>query len=383
MTLRERIKARALELGFDVVGIGPAAPAEHRPFYLEWLAAGYHGAQNYLARPDRVARRQDLQIILPGARSLVVVGLHYWPGPPPPEASDPAHGRISCYAQGPDYHHIMLPMLKALLEFVQTQAGRPVRGRAYVDTGPLLERDHALAAGLGFIGKNCSLIRPRQGSWLFLGVLLLDIALEPAPSEEVDPASHGPLQPRCGRCTRCLEACPTGALVRPYTLDSRRCISYLTTALKGAIPRESRRQIGNHIFGCDICQSVCPWNRFATPVELPPLAPSRVHPAPPLLELIGLSAGEFEARYGHTPIGHWGHELFLRNVAVAVGNWGAEAAVPSLGRAMENASPLVRRHVAWALGQIGDTAARALLRNAMVRETDPGVAEEISLSLAG
>lgn len=382
MALREQIKARALELGFDVVGIGPAAPAEHLPFYLDWLAAGYHGTQGYLARPDRVARRQDLQIILPGARSLVVVGLHYWPGPPPPEVSDPAHGRISCYAQGPDYHHIMLPMLEALLDFVRTGARGPAPGRAYVDTGPLLERDHGLAAGLGFIGKNCNLIRSRQGSWLFLGILLLDIPLEPDPSQGLGAASHRPFQPSCGRCTRCLEACPTGALVRPFTLDSRRCISYVTTALNGPIPRELRRPMGNHIFGCDVCQIVCPWNRFARPVELPPLARPRVHPAPPLLELIDLSASEFERRYGHTPMGHRGHELFLRNVAVALGNWGAAEAIPALGRAMEHASPLVRQHVAWALGEIGGGAARTLLDGALVREEDPAVVEEISWSLA-
>jgi epoxyqueuosine reductase len=382
MTFRERIKARALELGFDVVGICPAGPAEHLPFYLEWLAAGYHGTQDYLARPDRVARRQDLNIILPGARSLVVVGSHYWPGPPPPEVRDPARGHISCYAQGPDYHQIMLPMLEALLEFVRTQARRPVRGRVYVDTGPLLERDHALAAGLGFIGKNCNLVRPRNGSWSFLGVLLLDIPLESDRSEELGAAASSRSQPGCGRCTRCLEACPTGALVRPFTLDSRRCISYLTTALKGAIPRELRRHLGNHIFGCDICQTVCPWNRFARPAEPPPLAQPRVHPAPLLLELIGLSASEFQARYGHTPIGHRGHELFLRNVAVALGNWGAAEAVPSLVWALENSEPLVRGHAAWALGEIGGAAAHMALEEAMAREENPGVADEISRSLA-
>ncbi len=382
MALRERIKARALELGFDVVGIGRAAPAEHLPFYLDWLAAGYHGSQDYLARPDRVARRQDLEIILPGARSVVVVGLHYWPGPPPPEASEPGHGRLSSYALGPDYHRIMLPMLEALLDFARTEVRGPAHGRAYVDTGPLLERDHGLAAGLGFVGKNCNLIRPRHGSWLFLGILLLDIPLEPDLAHELGTASPRPFQPSCGRCTRCLEACPTGALVHSYTLDSRRCISYFTTALKGAIPREFRRPMGNHLFGCDVCQNVCPWNRFARPVELSPLAASRVDPGPSLLELIDLSATEFDGRYGHTPIGHRGHELFLRNVAVALGNWGAAEAVPALGRAMGSASPLVRQHVAWSLGEIGGAAARSLLEKALAREPEPAVMEEIGWSLA-
>lgn len=388
--IEDRIKARALELGFDVVGIISAGPPEHLPFYLDWLAAGYHGAQHYLAREDRVARRRDLNVILPGVRSLVVVGLHYWPGHPPPEASSPSRGRISCYAQGPDYHRVMVPMLDALLEYTRSQAPQAVRGRAYVDTGPLLERDHAMAAGLGFVGKNCNLIRPRAGSWLFLGVLLLDLPLGTVAHDDTAAATKK-VQPTCGNCRRCLEACPTQALVRPFTLDSRRCISYLTTALKGTIPRELRRHVGNHIFGCDICQEVCPWNRFAAPVYLPGPGPSSLHgdlnlrrvdPAPGLLELVGLSAGEFQSRYDHTPIGHRGHELFLRNVAVAIGNWGAAEAAETLGALMENASPLVRQHAAWALGEIGTCRAQALLERSLEQEKHPAVVQEIRCRLA-
>jgi len=386
MILKERIKARALELGFDMVGIAPADPGEHLLFYLDWLAAGYHGEQAYLARPDRLARRRDLNVILPGVQSLVVVGLHYWPGPPPPEADNPAHGRISCYAQGPDYHHVMLPMLESLLEFIQAETGRPVRGRAYVDTGPLLERDHALRAGLGFIGKNCNLIRPKRGSWLFLGELLLDIPLK---------ADEPGRMPNCGTCTRCQEACPTGALIRPYTLDSQRCISYLTTTLKGAIPRELRPLMGNHIFGCDICQAVCPWNQkprhgdteFTQGFSIfSPRSPclrgkKTDQPAPPLLELMALSEVEFQARYGGAPIGHIKRERFLRNVAVAVGNWGSPEAIPALGEAMTDPSPLIRGHVAWALGQMGTGRARALLEKALAQEMDAAVIEEIQLAL--
>jgi len=383
ISFTERIKTRALELGFDAVGIAPAKAGEHLPFYLEWLAAGYHGEQSYLARPDRLARRQDLQVILPGVQSLVVVGLHYWPGSHPPEANDPARGRISCYAQGTDYHHVMQPSLEALLEFIRNQAQEPVRGRVYVDTGPLLERDHAQQAGLGFIGKNCSLIQPQRGSWLFLGELLLDIPLEPDRPADSG-RNHKQRGTNCGTCTRCQEACPTGALTRPYTLDSRRCISYLTTALKGAIPREFRPLIGNQIFGCDICQEVCPWNRFARPrvltgaeVSARPIA----SPAPPLIELIALSEQKFQTLYGSTPIGHIKHARFLRNVAVALGNWGSPEAVPALGEAMKDPSPLIREHVAWALGQIEGKQAQKVLVEALAREREPTVAEEIDWAL--
>jgi epoxyqueuosine reductase len=366
-TIVERIKQDALELGFDAVGIAPAQPADHLGAYLDWVKAGYHGEQAYLARPDRVARRRDPQVILPGVRSIIVVGLHYWPGPPPAQAADPAYGRISCYAHGVDYHHVMLPRLERLLEAASAHSGRPVRGRAYVDTGPLLERDYGAQAGLGFVGKNTNLIQPSRGSWFFLGELLIDLELEPdAPSP----------MPSCGRCRRCQDACPTGAFVEPFVLDSRRCISYFTTALKGTIPREFRSLIGNHIFGCDICQAVCPWNRFAAPLEL-----GQAREAPPLLELLALSPSDFQSHYGHTPIGHVGYERWMRNVAVAAGNWGAPEAAPSLARLMETSAPLVRAHVAWALGRIGTAPARSALSQALPREADAAVRSEIALAL--
>ncbi len=371
--LTEKVTTRALELGFDAVGIAPAEPGEHLPFYLEWIAAGHHGDQAYLARPDRLARRQDLRVILPGVHSLVVVGMHYWPGPPSPEADDPARGRISCHAPGPDYHQVMLSKLESLLDFIKSTVGGTVRGRAYVDTGPLLERDHALRAGLGFVGKNCSLIRHGRGSWLFLGELLL---ADCPPLEPGDTLSL----PGCGTCTRCLEACPTGALIQPYTLDSRRCISYFTTSLKGAIPRDYRPLVKNHIFGCDVCQAVCPWNRFARPVDGRGVDPT--NSAPPLLELIRLSEKQFEARYAGTAIGHIKRERFLRNVAVALGNWGSVDAVPSLGRVLtRDPSWLLRGHAAWGLGQIGNGRARALLEKALACESDPAVQTEIHLAL--
>ena len=361
----QSIRQLAFQVGFDAVGIAPAAPAEHLNAYLDWLAAGFHGEQAYLARPDRVARRRDPQIILPGARSIIVVGLHYWPGPP--HAADPGHASISCYAQNVDYHRVMLPRLERLLQLIGDQARQPVRGRAYVDTGPLLERDHALRAGLGFIGKNTHLIQPSRGSWLFLGELLIDLELEP---------DQRPAMPGCGTCRRCQQACPTQAFVAPFVLDSRRCISYFTTALKGIIPREFRSLIGNHIFGCDLCQAVCPWNRFALPLD-------QDHPqqAPPLLELLAISPDQFNLRYGPTPIGHIGYECFVRNVTVAAGNWAAPAAGPPLARLLHAPAALIRAHAAWALGRIGTPLARTALAQALLSERDPTVRDEITVAL--
>jgi epoxyqueuosine reductase len=361
------IKQQALQLGFDTVGIAPAEPAIHLDAYFDWIAAGYHGEQAYLARPDRLARRRDLQVILPGVRSIIVVGLHYWSRPPPVSSVDPGNGQISCYAQGADYHHVMIPRLEQLLQHIRTHVSQSVQGRAYVDTGPLLERDHALQAGLGFIGKNTLLIQPRRGSWLYLGLLLLDLALEP---DEPTP------MPRCGSCRCCQDACPSGAFVEPFRLDSRRCISYWTTALKGTIPREFRSLMGNHIFGCDVCQIVCPWNRFAEPVTR-----SVAHESPPLLDLLALTPDDFKARYGHTPVGHIGYERFQRNVAVAAGNWGSPQALKHLEPLLKRPEPLIRLHAAWALGRIGGSTAHAILLNAITHEPHSDVRREISLAV--
>ena len=377
ISLADRIKTRALELGFDAVGIAPAEPGEHHPFYLDWLAANFHGDQSYLARPDRLARRRNLGVILPGVRSLVVVGAHYGPGLPVqgPVASDPARGRISIYARGRDYHQVRLDGVEGVLPYVGVLVGVGGGGGGYVDTGPLMERDHALRAELGFIGKNCNLIQPRRGSWLFLGVLLLTLPLE---AERSAASAQDPEGGRCGSCTRCLEACPTGALVRPFYLDSRRCISYLTTALKGSIPRALRPLVGNWVFGCDICQAVCPWNRFSRPGELFGTPPAK---SPPLLELMALSEEGFQARYGHTPIGHIKRARFLRNVAVALGNWGSPDATPVLMQALDEPHPLIREHAAWALGRIDDSPARNALKEALAQEREPTVVEQISLAL--
>ncbi|MEJ2210289.1 MAG: tRNA epoxyqueuosine(34) reductase QueG, partial [Anaerolineae bacterium] len=286
---------------------------------------------------------------------------------------DASRGVIASYAWGPDYHDLMLPRLEELAAV----PGQPAAHRAYVDTGPLLERALAAAGGLGFIGRNTNLIHPRLGSWLFLGEILMDVDLPPMAVSESEAAGT------CGRCTRCLQACPTGAFAAPYVLDARRCISYLTIELKGPIPRELRPLVGNRIFGCDICQEVCPWNRrFARPSDPPPWpAPPPEAMAPPLLELLALDEEAFRRRFAGSPIRRAKRRGLLRNVAVALGNWGHPAAVPGLVRALGDAEPLVRGHAAWALGRIGTPPARRALAQALPAEGDDWVREEIGAAL--
>ena len=370
MDLTERICGKARDLGFDLVGVAPAYPAPHLNAYRAWLAHGYHGEMGYLARPDRVARRKDPARILPEVRSIVCVGLNYYSGALPGDLGDePARGLISNYAWGADYHDLMLGRLEELAAFIGAEAGGEVNYRTCVDTGPVLERAYAAEAGLGFIGKNTSLIHPRMGSWLFLGEILLDIALKPA-TEKV---SAG-----CGNCRRCLDGCPTGALVAPYVLDARRCISYLTIELKGPIPHELRPLMGNRIYGCDLCQTVCPWQRFARPTEeraFHVARPDRAAPALP--DLMGMSEETFRRHYQGTPIFRIGRDRLLRNAAVALGNRGDEGAVSPLVKALSDAEPLVRAHAAWALGCIGGQAAWQALQGASQSETDPYVRQEI------
>ena len=375
----ERIRARARALGFDVTGIAPAeAGAPAMEAYRAWLARGFHGQMGYLARPDAVARRADPARIMPGVRSILVVGLSYHSQPlPPPLRDDPSRGIIASYAWGPDYHDLMLPHLEELAAAVEAESSRPAAHRAYVDTGPLLERALGTRAGLGFVGRNTNLIHPRLGSWLFLGELLLAADLPPT-QDDGQPAGG-----TCGRCTRCLQACPTAAFPAPYVLDARRCISYVTIELKGPIPRDLRPLLGNRIFGCDICQEVCPWNRrFARPAARPPWpAPPPEAMAPPLLELLALDEEAFRQRFAGSPIKRAKRRGLLRNVAVALGNWGDPVAVPGLVRALADPEPLVRGHAAWALGRIGTAPARLALQQALATEGDGWVREEIEAAL--
>lgn len=350
-SLSVRIRREAERLGFDLVGLAPAQASARGDAYRAWLAAGHHGDMGWLQRDPE--RRLDPARVLPGARSVVVVGLSYYMEDPPPALwNDPARGRIARYAWGRDYHDVLLPMLEELARFIERERGAPLTCRAYVDTGPVLERDLAARAGLGFVGKNTLLIHPRLGSYLFLGEILLDVDLDydpPAGGEPEGPTGRG----TCGSCRRCQESCPTHAFPAPYVLNSRLCISYLTIELKAAIPETLRPLMSNWIYGCDECQSVCPWVRqFSRPGRTRFLRAEAETVAPRLLDLLALDDAGFRERFKGTPILRAKRRGLLRNVAVALGNGGDPAARPALERAAQDAEPLIREHAAWALTRL-------------------------------
>ncbi|MEZ4539669.1 MAG: tRNA epoxyqueuosine(34) reductase QueG [Chloroflexota bacterium] len=374
--LGRHLRERARLLGFNRVGVIPAGPARRLDAYLRHIAGGLHGEMAYLARPDRVARRRDPGIILPGVQSVVVVGLDYYTADLPPDlAADPSRGRLSNYAWGVDYHDVLTPRLETLAGWLRGQPGAgEVGSRVYVDTGAILERDHGETAGLGFTGKNTMLIDPRRGSWFFLGVLLTTAALDYDPPPEARPE-----MPTCGRCTRCLTACPTAAFPQPYVLDARRCISYLTIELKGWIPLDLRPLMGNWVYGCDVCQEVCPFNRFAQPTGEAEFYPVDWDTAaPPLLELLALDEVAFAHRFAGSPVRRIRRGRLVRNACVAAGNWGSQTAVPVLTRLLGDHEPLVRGHAAWALRRIGGEAAHAALVAALAAETEEAVRREIA-----
>ncbi len=357
MDLADRIRSRAVELGFDLVGIAPAGVAPHASAYADWIVAGMQGEMAYLARNPE--RRSDLRRVLPRAQSVIVTGLSYYTtGLPDDIKQDPSRGLIARYAWGVDYHDVMVPRLEELAQFVRegsrgTGIPLPVETKVYVDTGPVLERDWALAAGLGFVGKNTCLINPGLGSWLFLGVVITDAALSSDPSPwkgEVRREAPGE-GITCGTCTRCLTACPTSAFPAPHVLDARKCISYLTIELKGSMPVALRPLLGNHIFGCDICQDVCPWpTRFAIPTKEHAFFPVDLdRAAPKLLDLARLSEEDFKRRFAGTPILRAKRRGLLRNVAVALGNWGAAEAHEALQLLARDPDPIISEHAQWGL----------------------------------
>jgi len=377
----QQIAAHAHRLGFDLVGIVPVAPPATFHHFLAWLAHNYQGEMSYLSRPDALAKRKDPTLNLPDARTIVVVGANYYTGSLPTLVREERSlGIVASYAWGDDYHDVLRPRLDELAALIQVETGKAMTYRATVDTGPLLERDLAVRAGLGFVGKNTNLIHPRMGSWFFLGALLTTSPLPQAVS--YGELGSTPAQGTCGDCTRCLDACPTGAIVEPYVLDARRCISYLTIEQQGPIPRELRPMIGNRIFGCDICQEVCPWNRrFSRPTSEPAFQPRPGAVAPRLLDLMTLDDEGFRQQFRKSPISRAKRRGLLRNVAVALGNWGDAAAVPVLTRALQDADPLIRGHAAWALGRIGGVDARRALTRAQAADSHEWVQEEIAYSL--
>ena len=371
------IRQRAIALGFDAVGIAPVTDSEHATLYESWLAQGHHGTMSYLAREDAVRARTQPQAAWPGVRSAVVVALHY-------DATEPARaageGIIARYARGRDYHKVIKPRLLRLLEHIEAQVGRDIPiARAYVDTGPVFERELARRAGMGWFGRSTMLLHPRRGSYFFLGTLLLDIELA---YDEPFTADH------CGTCTACVSSCPTGALLdrdenNAPVMNATRCISYLTIENRGPIPRELRSPMGNRIFGCDICQEVCPWNgqKFVQITREPDFAPRPHVQSPDLIALMSMTYAEWDSFTRGSPIRRAGYDGLRRNVAVALGNSGSAAAVPALGAAIADSSPLVRAHAAWALGRIGTAAARSALHKRRATESDMTVRDELDAAL--
>ncbi|MEO8563138.1 MAG: tRNA epoxyqueuosine(34) reductase QueG [bacterium] len=355
-------RAHAYALGFDLVGITTLGPAETSPEFESWLEAGRAGAMHYLERGAE--KRRDTRRPLPGTTHAIVVALDYG-------GKEPS-GPVARYARGDDYHDVMDATLRELHRRVEHDAGRAVLGKPYVDTGPLLERDLARRAGLGWFGKNTNLINPTRGSFFFLGALVLDLELAVDAPFEAD---------RCGTCTRCIEACPTQAIVAPRELDARRCISYLTIELREEIPVEFREQIGELLYGCDICQEVCPWNvRFARELAADsPFAPRAVlagKDARTLArELLTMSQEEFSAAFKGSPMKRAKLRGLKRNGAVVLGNVRSAADADVLTRALDDEDPLIREHAAWALGRIASPAVPPRARAA--GETDPRESDEL------
>lgn len=332
--LETQLKNQARQLGFDLVGIAPATPADGFDRLQEWLERGYAGEMTYLS--ERPELRRHPASILPDVRSVVMVGMTYTSATGPQKAEG---GLVAKYAQGPDYHRVLWDKLNLLLEWLQL-ASPGCKGRGVVDSAPLLERDFARRAGLGWFGKNTMLINKRLGSFLFLGALLVDIALHPDPPH---------LGSHCGTCTACLDACPTQAFPEAGWLDARRCISYLTIELRSSIPEEFRPGMGDWLFGCDVCQDVCPWNSrsrhsgFPQRDELLDLDP---------IELLGLTDDEFRQRFRGTAILRTKRRGLLRNAAIVLGNRREVAALPALRKALLDPEPVIREAASWAIERI-------------------------------
>ena len=367
--LSTKIKAAAQQLGFDLVGISPVRLPPHGESFARWLRDGFAGELGYMSRTEALRRHPNE--LVPWAQSIISVGMNYYT--PYARSQNPAaaEGWISRYAWGDDYHELIKVRLEQLLETIRTLCDGKIEGRAFVDSGPVLERDFAGVAGLGWIGKNTHLISPQRGSWFFLGELFVDLPL----------AYDRPMRDRCGQCDLCLKTCPTNAFAGPYILDARRCISYLTIELKGAMPRHLRSLVGNHIFGCDICQEVCPYNVKAQATAEAAFGPRPGLFAPQLIPLLALTDAEFRQRFRGSPILRAKRRGFLRNVAVALGNLKSLEAVPALIASLDDAEPLVRGHAGWALGEIGSQAAVEALQRRLQVETDDETRVEIDAAI--
>jgi epoxyqueuosine reductase len=369
MSVKTAIRREAQALGFTLCGFAPVQPPPHGDFVRRWIADGNAGTMSYIGRG--LKKRLDPNRLLPSLAGVVTVGYPYAPKRiPPVDWRNELRGRIAAYALGRDYHGVILEKLYALAAAIRN-LGAAV-ARPYVDTGPVLEREWASLGGIGWFGKNTMLLHQREGSWFFLGEVLTDLEFDSEPI----------IQDHCGTCRRCLDLCPTGALQPGYRMDARLCISYLTIEYRGIIPPVLRPQMGEWIFGCDVCQEVCPWNDRGDEEEVCSGDALDAHAFLP--DLLDLNADGYERRFGDTAVSRARYDCFLRNVAIALGNTGNPRAVSSLARALAcHPAVLVRVHAAWALGQIADANARRALEQAWTREDEEAVRRELHSVLAG
>jgi epoxyqueuosine reductase len=368
MNLTEEIRAQAKQVGFDAVGITRAGRLDERNGLREWLSAGHHGEMSWMGVDPE--KRTDPLRLLSEAKSVIALALNYYS--PFKHSEQPQCGKVSRYAWGRDYHGILKDRLAELAAWIVEREPK-ARGLYYCDTGPIMDKAWAHKAGLGWIGKHSNLITRKLGSWIFLGEILLNLELD----HDAESRNY------CGTCQRCITVCPTKAIVAPFVVDARLCISYLTIELRGAIPKELRPLIGTRIFGCDDCQDVCPWNRFAQPTLEQAFYPDVDNVAPVLIDLMRMTETEFKVRFRNSAIRRAKYRGFLRNVAVALGNARDPRAVPVLSETLrQHSEPLVRAHAAWALGEIGGEQVQGCLGEANQNETNDSVLEEIKAALS-
>jgi epoxyqueuosine reductase len=367
--LTDRLKARAVELGFTLAGVCPAVSPPGAARLDAWLGAGYAGEMDYLA--NRRDAYHDPQRVLDAAKSVLMLAMVYRTAEP--VVPRPGEGRVSCYAWGDaDYHDLIRDRLNALADFLR-ECEPTAHVRGVVDTAPLLEREFAQLAGLGWIGKHTLLINRQQGSWFFLAALLTDIQLAYDTPHETD---------HCGTCRACLDACPTDAFPQPYVLDASRCISYLTIELRDAVPAELRAGIGDWLFGCDVCQEVCPWNSRGPRSREADFEPRADCNPMDLIALFDLDDAEFRRRFRHTPLWRPKRRGLLRNAAIVLGNQPTPTAIPALTRGLHDSEPLVRGACAWALGHYSEHSAETALRRRLDLESDAEVQTEISAAIS-
>lgn len=374
--LEEAVRRLAVESGFDIARITTAdAFVSDEAAAIKRIRDGHMDGYSWYTE-ERVRRANRPRELLDGAKSVISLALSYNTGAPQPsdeQTHGGARGKIARYAWGDDYHDVIKKRLREFAAKLPDIAGRPVSTRIFVDDGPMNDRAAAARAGIGWFGKNTNILTQTHGSWVFLAQVITDIPLQP----------DAPLKKTCGQCSLCIPACPTDAIVAPYVIDNKRCISYLTIELRGAIPRELRPLVGDWVFGCDICQDVCPVNRKAMGSLEPAFRQRHDFAAPALIPLLDLDQAGFSARFRRSPIKRAKRIGLQRNVCVALGNIGDTAAIPALTAALQkHDSGIVRQHAAWALGRIGGDDAETALRRALDSETDDEVLAEIRLALA-